>query len=129
MQKTEDLIPKIEQLIERDKDDLNGQMSGLRALSACKFEASNLRDKLVNNANEILVSKEKLASQKRIYTQAIVDGLVGLSECSYKPINSGMFVRELAKLIAQRVDQMSFREKIEALSGLLSGTDGLSQEV
>ena len=44
MQHTEDILPKIQRLVEDDFNDMNGQMAGLRALSACKFEAKELRD-------------------------------------------------------------------------------------
>ena len=60
--------------------------------------------------------------------QAIVDGLVGLSECSYKPENSSTFVSELSKLIQGRIDEMTFRQKLESLHGLTMGTNYLSQE-
>ena len=82
-------------------------MAALRGLSACKFEARKLRDKIVDNANQILESREHL--NQRIETQAIVDGLVGLSECSYKPENSSVYIQELAKLLQERMDEMTFR--------------------
>ena len=44
MQHTENILPKIQRLVEEDVDDLNGQMAGLRALSSCKFEAKELRE-------------------------------------------------------------------------------------
>jgi hypothetical protein len=51
---------------------------------------------MVNNA---IKAKSGKKSRNKIYSQAIVDGLVGLSECSYKPENASEFVRKLASLI------------------------------
>ena len=106
MKHTEDILPKIQQLVRRDPSDINGQMAGLRALSACKFAAPSLRDEMVSNA---LKAKGGRRSGGKIYTQAIVDGLVGLSECPYKPHGASQFVQKLAGLIdQQRVDDMTF---------------------
>ena len=45
-------------LVEKNSSDLNGLISALRGLSACKFEASNLRSRLVDMANKLVVSGE-----------------------------------------------------------------------
>ena len=64
-------------LMEKNSGDLNGLISALRGLSACKFEARNLRSKLVDMANKVVVSGEQ--SSQEIHAQALVDGLVGLT--------------------------------------------------
>ena len=64
-------------LMEKNSGDLNGLISALRGLSACKFEARNLRSRLVDLANKLLISGEQ--SSQEIHSQALVDGLVGLS--------------------------------------------------
>ncbi len=62
------MVGLIGELLEKNQKDLEGQLIALRALSACKHEAKDLRDKIVSN----LVQNNHKFSQ-----QAIVDGFVG----------------------------------------------------
>ena len=71
------MIPKIEMLLAKNPNDFNGLVSALRGLSACKYEAQDLRNKLVEMANKVVAANDH--KNQTIYTQALVDGLVGLS--------------------------------------------------
>ena len=93
-------------LIEKNSSDLNGLISALRGLSACKFEAVNLRSRLVGMANKLVVSGEQ--SSQEIHTQALVDGLVGLSQCNYKPDSTPELVTGLSKMLGERIQDMTF---------------------
>ena len=104
--------------MEKNSGDMNGLVSALRGLSACKFEASNLRSRLVDMANKIVASGEQ--SSQEIHTQALVDGLVGLSQCNYKPDGSPEFVSSLSNMIGERIDDMTFLQKLEALHSLVT---------
>ena len=74
---TKTMIPKIEMLLAKNPNDFNGLVSALRGLSACKYEAQDLRNKLVEMANKVVAANDH--KNQTIYTQALVDGLVGLS--------------------------------------------------
>ena len=93
-------------LVEKNSSDLNGLITALRGLSACKFEAGNLRSRLVDMANKLVVSGEQ--SSQEIHTQALVDGLVGLSQCNFKPDGTPELVSSLSKMIGERIQDMTF---------------------
>ena len=55
MKRTENILPYIEKMVnDSDRNDLNGQFRALGALSACKFSANVLRDKIISNCTDLL---------------------------------------------------------------------------
>ena len=88
-------------LMEKNPNDLNGLISALRGLSACKFEARNIRGRLVGMANSLMTADEQ--SNKSVHAQALVDGLVGLSQCNFKPEGTPELVTSLSKIAAERI--------------------------
>jgi hypothetical protein len=76
MKRTENILPFVEKMVtETDKNDLNGQFRALGALSACKFSAHDLRDKIITNC------KSLLETQEVINLNSAIDGLQGLANC------------------------------------------------
>ena len=78
--RTENIPQVMEKLLEK-KIEAQDIYSAFRALNVCKFQAEDLRDKLGSRFD--MASKKQDADP-----QALVDGIVGLAGCTYKPINT-----------------------------------------
>lgn len=74
----------------------DAMIKGFRALSACKYEKRDERDKMTKKAIEFLKSGEELTIQGGI------DGLHGLGGCAYTPKDYS----KLVKLIIKSVDKL-----------------------
>ena len=68
----------IDRLIEEEQT-IEGLLKGLNALSACKFEAREQRDRIMAKIYEKLRADESV----QIDTQACIDGLTGIGNCAY----------------------------------------------
>lgn len=57
-QYTEQIAPRLAQLVKEDKDHIEGQLASLSALSACRLDQPTLRSEIVNNALRLLNQTE-----------------------------------------------------------------------
>ena len=114
---TENVPKTLAKLIadENDPRRLDGQLVGLRALSACKFDEGKLRTEMLNN---IILLKKKIANIKE--SQVLIDGLVGIAH--------GPALNEKTKKVCElllkpfentsRLEKLTFKEKIELINAI-----------
>lgn len=67
-----------------DEKSVDGLLQGLRALSACKYEARRHRDLITRHSLDNLKSKRP----QDVSAQAGIDGLMGMAGCDYTPEGS-----------------------------------------
>ena len=81
MKRTQDLPERIEKILTTKNQSAEDLYSSLRALNACRFSAESLRQKIGEKFS-------KCNKNRKGDAQGLVDGIVGLAGCSYKPKNS-----------------------------------------
>ena len=127
MERTQDLPERIEHILTTKHQSAEDLYSALRALNACRFSAESVRQKIGEKFN-------KCDKNRKGDAQGLVDGIVGLAGCSYKPPNSKHMVKNIitklqAKAPRQRIgqtyaptmkmlDSLSFLQSVELLRGL-----------
>lgn len=67
------IVPRLKVLVGTKADDANGQLHALAALSACKYDAAELRATIFANLAKLL------SDDAPTTTEALIDGLVGIS--------------------------------------------------
>lgn len=101
-----------------DKNDprrLDGQLVGLRALSACKFDEGKLRTEMLNII--ILLHKE-IANIKE--SQVLIDGLVGIAHGPALNKDTTKVCGLLLKPFenTSRLEKLTFKEKVELINAI-----------
>lgn len=123
LDKTSNVPKMVEDLLQTNSTALDC-FSALRALSATRFAAPELREKLVDAAvtksreRGSLWHNEGDAVQTTIDLQAAIDGIVGLTSCSYQPKQAQAFVNQISADLLSKQDLLNFRQKVELLSAL-----------
>ena len=72
----EQMWPRLEKMIEDNKDDLEGQLHALQAMSSCKIEDPEVREQIYNNI------EAKLSKSNKARVQAYIDGFTGIANQS-----------------------------------------------
>lgn len=126
MKKTADLLPHLADMItSSDKDDINGQLRALGALSVCKFSAHSLRDAVIRNCKDIIQRGET-----RISIAAVTDGLIGLGGCTYQPPQTQEILRQILDMAEPQVAGLTVNEAIALLHGIhMSGHASLNERL
>ena len=71
----EKMWPRLEKMILDSKDDLEGQLHALQAMSSSKIEKPEVREQIFKNVS-------KLINQKKSRSQALLDGFTGIANQS-----------------------------------------------
>lgn len=71
----EKMWPRLEKMILESKDDLEGQLHALQAMSSSKIEKPEVREQIFKNVS-------KLINQKKPRSQALLDGFTGIANQS-----------------------------------------------
>ncbi len=83
--------------MKEDKDNIEGQLNALSALTACRFDQPQLRSEIVSNSLRLLNQTENISNS------SIVSGLKGLAE-SASIDDKG---RQLGQRLSSRLDVSS----------------------
>jgi hypothetical protein len=71
---SERILPRLQDMVKEEKNNIEGQLVALNALAACRFDQPSLKTEIVANVLSLLNKTENLSNQK------IVSGLKGLAE-------------------------------------------------
>jgi NAD(P)H-hydrate repair Nnr-like enzyme with NAD(P)H-hydrate epimerase domain len=74
----------------------------LRALSACKYQANETRDKIFENL------KRNMTKNTKLTTEAMIDGLQGIGNSDYTSKKIEPIVNKIYQDLADRVDSMTY---------------------
>ena len=81
-------VPAVmEKMLDEGDVTLNDVLSSFRALNVCRFQARELRDRLGERFNKVRNQSSDL--------QALVDGIVGIAGCTYKPTNAKGMIKTI----------------------------------
>ena len=106
---TEQLLPYMKQLVEKDKNSLNNQIQGILAFAAAGFDSPKLRKELVSNSLRLL-------GNKKVSQATAKGGLMGLALSSTQDAKSQELAKKLAKQIKPHT--FEFAEQIDILWSL-----------
>jgi len=106
-QGTAQVLPRLEQLVKEDKDQIEGQLTALAALSACRLDQPLIRQEIVNNVLRLLNQSEN------IQASSVVSGLKGLAESSSLDDRA----KQLSQRLANRLDTtaLAFPELLDSI--------------
>ena len=104
-----------EMITDTHKDDLNGQLKSLAALSACKLQAPELRDVVIKNCNRMIG-----AGAAGVHSDTAIDALSGLAGSSHRPQGHEAVVDFLTQSILD-VERLSFNRALDLLHALSMG--------
>lgn len=124
--RTQNIPQLVSDLLDKDHN-LEDIFSAMRALNVCRFQAEAVRDKIGKKFSSI--SEGTHCWDK----QALVDGVVGLAGCTYKPYNAEKMVSKVVKMLRmplpkpksgapqiELLETLSFLQAVELLKGLSS---------
>lgn len=101
-----DLWPEMKSMILNNRDDLEGQLHGLAAMSACKVDQPEVRLRMIDNISRLL----KIGEKPR--TEAILDGINGIAGASYTNMRHNTVAVKLVGLLGSS-PQLSFDQKLD----------------
>jgi hypothetical protein len=95
------------QLVQEDKDHIEGQLTALAALASCRLDEPALRSDIVTNILRLLNQTEHLSAT------SVVSGLKGLAESASLDDRA----KQLSQRLANRLDpsSLSFPELLDSL--------------
>ena len=101
------MVKVIADMVAAKENDVEGQLHALRALSACRHESRELRDKIMANIEK---------SKQKVSEAAVVDGFVGQALCEYQPNNTNQLLSTMLSNI--ELQNLSFDQKVELLHAI-----------
>ena len=90
MERTTQVPEQFSAILDSNRQVTHGDIySAMRGLNTCRFEATELRDRLSERWEK--------QSSKEASPQALVDGAMGLAGCAYKPANANKMITAICK--------------------------------